>query len=245
MEAPQPSSNPGPSLRSGPRAKKTASSGVDRLAIALIAAVIIGLSGFGLFHATGIALIPTNAPATDQISVAQSLDRVRAFNTMTPLELRVVRSGEFEQAVKTMGLSDTEKQALLNELDASARVTELVGGAASQAVPATATPSPTQQPQAAAAAKRPLRLAWITLWDTDAQDGDTVRVDSSGFSTTVRLSNTPITFAVPVPEQGVINITGVYDGGGGITIGALSGAQRVALPIMSVGQVLGVPVVAR
>ena len=245
MDAPQPSSGPTSSLRSGARAKKNASSGVDRFAVALITSVIIGLSGFGLFHVTGIPLIPTHAPPTDQISAVQALDRAHAFNTTTPLELRVVTPGELEQAVRTMGLSDTEKQALLNELDASARVPESAGGVSSQPAPATAAPTPAQQPQPVAAAKRQLRLAWITLWDTDAQDGDTVRVDSNGFSTTVRLLNTPITFAVPVPEEGVVNVTGIYDGGGGITIGAMSGARRVALPIMSVGQVLGVPVVAR
>jgi len=182
---------------------------------------MLGLAGFGVLRAKEVPLIPVRADQ-DSIDEAQARDRARTFNAATPLALRVVAPSEREQAISTMGLTTEEQQALSSELGVAR------------------SPAPR-----AAADERPLRLAWITLWDTHAQDGDMVRVDSSGFSTTVTLSNTPITFAVPVPEQGVVNLTGIRDGGGGITIGAMSGAQRVALPVMSVGQVLGVPVVAR
>jgi hypothetical protein len=85
-----------------------------------------------------------------------------------------------------------------------------------------------------------VRLAWISLWDTDVEDGDTVRIDSYCYSRTVVLKKQPVTFAIPVPESGVINVTGVSDGdGGGITVGLASGPSRAIFPIMSPGQLLG------
>ena len=270
MHAPQPS-KPEVATRSESQGKTAAFSRADRVVAAFIVAVIFGLTGIGLFGVPGTPLVQMSAD-TDQISEQQARDRARAFNAATPLALRIVAPSEMQQALATMNLSDTDKQVLLKELGVAAPAQPQVAGkksppsstsapsapsipnpgslasASNTAAPsaaATGTPSPAQQPQVAAVAKRPFRLAWVTLWDTDAEDGDMVRIDSSGFSTVVTLTNAPITFAVPVPEQGVINITGVRDGGGGITIGAMSGMQRIALPIMSVGQVLGVPVVAR
>ncbi len=87
------------------------------------------------------------------------------------------------------------------------------------------------------------RLAWVTLWDTDAEDGDVVRIESNGLSRTITLSKQPLTIAVPVPADSVIKVIGVRDGeGGGITVGFASGAARAVFPIMSVGQTLGLRV---
>ena len=88
-------------------------------------------------------------------------------------------------------------------------------------------------------------LAWMSIWDTDAQDGDEVRVESAGFSIVVPLTSTPYTFAIPIPQKGTVDIIGVRDGGGGITAGAMSGARHIALPRMIVGQVLSVPVIVK
>jgi hypothetical protein len=96
---------------------------------------------------------------------------------------------------------------------------------------------------ALAEALEPLRLAWVTLWDTDAEDGDVVRLDSEGYSRTVTLAKKPVTFAVPVPRDGIIKVTGIRDGeGGGITVGLASGASQAVFPIMSEGQTLGLKV---
>jgi hypothetical protein len=85
-----------------------------------------------------------------------------------------------------------------------------------------------------------ISLAWITLWDTDAEDGDVVRIDSGGYSRTVTLTKEPVTIAVPVPRNSIISVTGIRDGeGGGITVGLASGVSRAIFPIMSVGQTLG------
>jgi hypothetical protein len=104
-----------------------------------------------------------------------------------------------------------------------------------------ATPSPMPSKNAAPANR--LRLAWVTLWDTDVEDGDVVRIDSQGYSRTVVLKKLPTTFAVPVPADGVIHVTGIRDGdGGGITVGLASGASKAVFPVMSEGQVLGLRV---
>ena len=118
-------------------------------------------------------------------------------------------------AVDQMGLPAPEKEALLSRLNAD------------QPAPAHAR----------------TRLAWITLWDTDAEDGDVVRIESNGLSRTITLSKQPLTIAVPVPADSVVKVSGVRDGeGGGITVGFASGAARAVFPIMSVGQTLGLRV---
>jgi hypothetical protein len=79
----------------------------------------------------------------------------------------------------------------------------------------------------------------ITLWDTDVEDGDVVRVDSEGYSRTLVLTRRGTTIAVPLSANGAIRVTGINDGdGGGITVGLASGAAKVVFPIMSVGQTL-------
>lgn len=90
-----------------------------------------------------------------------------------------------------------------------------------------AMPSPATQPA--------IRFAWVTLWDSDVEDGDAVRIQSAGYLRTIVLTRQGITFAIPVPADGKITLTGVQDGdGGGITVGLGSGG----VPIMSVGQTL-------
>ncbi len=90
-----------------------------------------------------------------------------------------------------------------------------------------------------------LPLAWLTLWDHRDEDGDIVRVVSEGYSRTVPILNTPVTLAVPVPASGVVNVIGIHDGMGGITVGIQSGATPVLLPVLSVGQVVGVPIAVK
>ena len=196
----------------------------DRIVTGALVALIVGLGAIGVMRYSGGGYTAASAEA-DRVTQEQARDRARQFNASGPLELRLVTPSEMKQAIATMKLPDADRRALEDAL-------------AQQPI-AAASPSP------GTAARQPARLAWITLWDTDAEDRDSVRIDSAGFSATVQLSNTPTTLAIPVPAQGVVNITGLHDGGGGITIGALSGGQRVLLPIMSVGQVLGVPVAAR
>ena len=121
------------------------------------------------------------------------------------------------------------------------------------APPRAARPQPAAQPapepraaaQPVADDEVELPLAWLTLWDHRDEDGDIVRVVSEGYMRTVPILNAPVTLAVPVPASGVVNIIGIHDGTGGITVGIRSGVTPVLLPVLSVGQAVGVPIVVR
>ncbi|MGZ8157639.1 MAG: hypothetical protein ACXWT1_03935 [Methylobacter sp.] len=88
------------------------------------------------------------------------------------------------------------------------------------------------------------RLVWLSFQDVLAEDGDQVRVESGTFSYNVTIMNAVEKVALPEPPSGVINVQGVHDGGGGITIAITSGGVPVNLPYMKVGQTVGVPVIA-
>lgn len=85
-------------------------------------------------------------------------------------------------------------------------------------------------------------LVWLTLWDDCDQDGDVVMVESDAFRQRVPIAHAPRRIAIPRPTSGVVNLTGVHDGGGGITIAVATVTGKVAVPVMVPGQVLGIPV---
>jgi hypothetical protein len=62
------------------------------------------------------------------------------------------------------------------------------------------------------------RLGWIVLVDSVVDDGDTVAVDADGLVQQVVLTKRWTPVAVPLGYSGAIGITGVRDGGGGITV---------------------------
>ncbi len=107
----------------------------------------------------------------------------------------------------------------------------------------TAPPSSSREAPTATTQAPPLMLVRITLWDTDAQDRDEVRIESQGYSRIVQLTKAEQVVVAPVSASGVINIVGMRDGeGGGITVGVASGSSRAVFPVMSEGQVLGLKV---
>lgn len=87
-----------------------------------------------------------------------------------------------------------------------------------------------------------VELVWLTFWDDRDEDGDTIQVESDGFMQLIRLANRPVTIAVPRPAQGIVRVRGTYDGGGGITMAARVKGLAVPMPVMTVGQVIGIPV---
>lgn len=88
-----------------------------------------------------------------------------------------------------------------------------------------------------------LQLAWVTLWDTHAEDGDVLRFESSvSIPVEVMALNQKTTLAIPYPADGKVLVTGVKDGGGGITIALESGATSIAWPTMAPGDQLVLPV---
>lgn len=88
-----------------------------------------------------------------------------------------------------------------------------------------------------------LQLAWVTIWDTQVEDGDVVRFESSAsIPVEVMALKTKTTLAIPYPSDGQIIVTGVKDGGGGITVALESGRSSIDWPTMAPGDKLKLPV---
>lgn len=209
--------------------RRASYAGAVLLGIALVAG-----GGWGLTSLFG-------ARHVDRVTDQDRTQRDAAFAQAKPLALPRVSQAEWHDALESMKLAPADRAALLKDV-----VVPGSADAATAPAPAAATPTPSVRavPSPATAAPKKAVLVWLTLWDTHAQDGDVVLVQSGGYQQEVTLLNKPARIAVPVPPSGVINIVGVHDGGGGITIGAMSGESPVALPVMSEGQTLGVPVAA-
>jgi hypothetical protein len=83
-----------------------------------------------------------------------------------------------------------------------------------------------------------IRLFWIAVFDSDAEDGDCIAIESLGLSQTVRLTKKPQRIALPLPPSGEVRLTGTDEGlGGGITVGVIAqNGRTVVFPPIPVGQ---------
>jgi hypothetical protein len=204
---------------------------------AVVAAGLVALGGAALVGGGGFHSAPWAwSQRTDRVDDTERQARRQAFEAIGSLRLAAVPAADTDKAIADMPLSAPERQAL---------AADLARAAWSEAAQAP-TPTTNSVPQAAAEPAPRLRLVWVTLWDTDVEDGDVVRIACEGYSRTVVLTKHGTTLAVPLPANGVIRITGINDGdGGGITVGLASGDAKVLFPIMSVGQTLQLAAVAR
>lgn len=234
--------------------------------IVAAATVVGGAVGFVRFAGSSGLWPPQQG---DDISDAERQRRIDAFAALGALSLSIVADDDRARAVQSMNLPLAARESLLGAASGQAPATNAhsVAMAASAAVAASSTvqaqavqtqrvgePAQSQSSHSNDSSDRPAmqplaqrqklaRLAWMTLWDSDVEDGDAVRVECGGYARTVTLTKRGITFAVPVPPDGQIRLIGVRDGdGGGITVGLASGAAKVLLPIMSVGEVLNLNV---
>ena len=207
---------------------------ISRIASSIIGLVLFLAIGLGIERTTGMLGGPPLSES-DQVSQQQSKERKDAFYASEPIQLRRVLPAEESEALDSMKLTLAEQHQLALRLGSSDSAEKPRVGAAEIA-------SPQQTSRSGEEGGKRIALAWITVWDTDATDQDMIRLDSEGYSYTVTLSKSPATVAVPIPYGDVINITGLRDGGGGITVGVMSGTHRVLLPLMSEGQVIGIPV---
>ncbi|EGQ7948225.1 hypothetical protein J7X21_001990 [Vibrio parahaemolyticus] len=83
-----------------------------------------------------------------------------------------------------------------------------------------------------------ISLAWVTVWDNLAEDGDVIEVSAGGMTRTVPILNEPTTIVVPYSiDSAQIKIRGIRDGGGGITVAARTANGSLPLPPMSEGEV--------
>ena len=85
------------------------------------------------------------------------------------------------------------------------------------------------------------KLGSITLWDNFDQDGDVVEIRTADTVISVSLTNIPQTFLVPYKSGQSLIITGIHDGGGGITAAISTNSGEVPLPPMVVGQSIELP----
>jgi len=83
-----------------------------------------------------------------------------------------------------------------------------------------------------------VRVGAITLWDNVAEDGDAVEVAGAGFTQTLTIMHKPTAYFVPFQQGGTVRITGLVDGGGGITLGVQTALGNQLLPPLAPGQVL-------
>lgn len=207
---------------------------VPIVAKALLSTLLIA----GLVAAGSYSLSAALVTHGDDVSPSEAQARLEAFNALDAIVASKVSPKDMDSALQGMDLDAGAQQSLRADLG-------LPASSAQQTFPSTpdagsATPSTSLQAQAAAPR---MQLVWIRLWDTDVEDGDVVRIKSSGYARTVRLTKRGEVFAVPVYADGLIQVTGVKDGdGGGITVGLASGPSQAIFPIMSEGQVLGLRV---
>ena len=90
--------------------------------------------------------------------------------------------------------------------------------------------------------KHSLKIAWVNLSDSDAEDGDWVSVAAGGFNQSVRLFKNPLRVAIPYVPGVPIAVTGLIDGdGNGITVGVHSGASTFKLKPLVRGETIQVP----
>jgi hypothetical protein len=178
-----------------------------------LAAAVLVLLGAG----AGLNfMFPTDV--SDAVSGEEVSSRQAAYSQTQPLTLATVADAEIDAALDDMQLSAAEKVALRGQLG--------------QASPSAAGTS----------ANRPLKLARVTVWDTHAQDGDVVAVVSAGYRREVFITKAPQEVIIPVDGAQVVQLVGIRDGGGGITLGATGSSSSILMPIMSVGQTITLPV---
>ncbi|WP_152223349.1 hypothetical protein [Pseudomonas sp. SCB32] len=151
--------------------------------------------------------------SSDSISASTRSQLTEQFAATKAVKLTPVPMNQIDTALATMKLTTVQRDALKRDLLSSP------GSSGTQST-----------------------LAWIELWDFATQDGDVVHISSAGYELDYPIVKQAVRFAVPVDASSSITIRGVYDGGGGITLGLRSGVVALSLPVIEPGQSLQVPV---
>ena len=162
-----------------------------------------------------------NPTPYDRVSDAEKSELISAFSKLESVKVEPVTDEDREAALDSMRLAPHQRQALKGAL-AAPHSAPPVGAPGTQAdVP---------------------DLVWLVLWDFAAADGDIVRVSTAGYKVDIPLHSVQTRIAVPVDAARMIEIVGVRDGGGGITLGVQNEAGVLSLPVLQVGQTLSLPV---
>ncbi len=148
----------------------------------------------------------------DHLTEKEKAELVTGFTQLRTISVEKIKDQDIDLALDKMRLDPSSRQALKQTLDKN-----------TSRSPSTI-------------------LVKVTVWDFASQDGDVVRLSSSGYSIDVALLNEPVVFTLPVDASQTIQLTGVHDGGGGITLGVQNGTGKVLLPVISEGQAITLPV---
>jgi hypothetical protein len=169
----------------------------------------VALMGLALLAAAVAGLYGKFGPRDDNVSGRERAERLRLFRLIRQIELQPVDTREYDRAFELMNLTPVEREELTKEL----------GAAKAEGAPA----------------KR--QLLWITLWDSDAEDGDVVSLQSGSYRAPFTLKNKPQQFPVLLAPDGILHFVGAGDGDGrGVTVGALSGRTAISLPVLAVDE---------
>jgi hypothetical protein len=153
----------------------------------------------------------------DRVAKSEIEERQLTFSRAEPLRMEHIAADQAIAAVRSMQLELPQQALLLNLAQAPAGI------------------------EAPAATPMSLHLARVTVWDTHSEDGDVVALVSAGYRREILLTNAPQTIAIPIDGTAQMQIVGVRDGGGGITLGVRGADRQVLMPIMSEGQTLTLP----
>lgn len=179
----------------------------------LISSLLIAGIGFGMTSLW-------NTTFNDNVSEVNKSELVAEFAKLKSVDVELVTKEETENALASMRLSPDQRQQLITRMP-------LPGNTS---------------PNAANPGEDGLKLAWVNLWDFASPDGDVVHISTAGYETDVTLQKLQTKIAVPLDDSKIVKITGVHDGGGGITLGVQNGMNPISLPVLQPGQVLQLPV---
>lgn len=84
------------------------------------------------------------------------------------------------------------------------------------------------------------RVVALTVWDDVAEDGDVIDIITPNFTTQVMIRHAPQTVYLPAQSGSSlpIQIRGVRDGGGGITLALQGSGVPMSAPVLAEGQVI-------
>jgi len=193
--------------------KPIAPSSISKLKLFLISTALVVGIGSGM-------TVLFNSLSNDNLSDAKKSELIAEFSKLKPMAVEQVATQDIDKAIDSMHLPPDQRQLLKSTLLTNDKSSPIGASAL--------------KPDKAG-------LVWISLWDFQAPDGDIVHVSSAGYEMDIPLQKLKNKIAVPVDESKAIKITGVRDGGGGITLAIQSGVTTVSMPVLQVGQVLSLP----
>ncbi len=204
-----------PLQKSVPSAEETlvVSSSTSKFTLFLVGMLLVAGIGYGMTSLW-------NSFSSDNVSDVKKSELIAEFSKLESIKVEPVAAQDTDTALDSMRLPPDQHHLLKTAvLSNNAHVSS--GASTVQSDKTT--------------------LVWLSLWDFAAPDGDIVHISTAGYEMDVPLQKLENRIAIPVDATKTVKITGVRDGGGGITLGVKSGEVTVSMPVLGVGQILSLP----